>query len=373
MIGSRLSRTINRRTLYIIGGVAAATSASLALSNTENGPNFYSSLFTNQKLSSKNQFVLNSGNNNGYENGKTSPNASLLTAALALKLAQPVNGKTLKDYQEIYNAIAEKIREDDEYDNYIGYGPVLVRLAWHSSGTYDKSDNTGGSYGGTYRFKKENTDPSNNGLNNAAKFLEPIHKQFPWISHGDLYTLGGVTAMQEMQGPVIPWRPGRTDTAESTTPDNGRLPDAATDNNYVRSFFERLSFTSDREVVALMGCHSIGRTHLKNSGFDGPWGGAVNIFSNEFFVNLLHENWAYEKNAAGNMQYNSPKGFMMLPADMSLTKDSKYLPIVKEFAENQDAFFAEFSKVFVKLLEAGITFPESQKPFIFKTLDEQDL
>ena len=105
--------------------------------------------------------------------------------------------KSTHDYQKVYNAIATKLRDDDEYDDYIGYGPVLVRLAWHTSGTFNKSDNTGGSYGGTYRFAKETNDPSNAGLQNGAKFLEPILEQFSWISHGDLYTLAGVTAVQE--------------------------------------------------------------------------------------------------------------------------------------------------------------------------------
>jgi len=58
--------------------------------------------------------------------------------------------------------------------------------------------------------------------------MEQIKKEFPWISYGDLWTLGGVAAIRYSSGPQIPWRPGRTDGFEhhATIPD-GRLPDAS--------------------------------------------------------------------------------------------------------------------------------------------------
>ncbi|CDO92389.1 unnamed protein product [Kluyveromyces dobzhanskii CBS 2104] len=293
-------------------------------------------------------------------------------AALAAVHVAAKEKYDVSKYQQVYNDIALKIREEDEYDEYIGYGPVLVRLAWHAAGTWDKNDNTGGSYGGTYRFQKETNDPSNAGLQNAAEFLAPIHEKYPWLSHGDLYTLGGVTAIQELQGPEIPWRSGRVDQKEDTTPDNGRLPDASKDANYVRCFYHRLNF-QDREVVALLGAHALGKTHLKNSGFEGPWGASTNIFTNDFYINLLNEKWNLITNDAGNKQYVNDKGWMMLPTDMALIQDKRYLPIVKEFAKDQNAFFNEFAKSFVKLLENGIDFPQDNKPIVFKTLDAQDL
>ncbi|CCF59088.1 hypothetical protein KAFR_0G00550 [Kazachstania africana CBS 2517] len=296
----------------------------------------------------------------------------LLSTAPIVHMAQEIKDKSEKDYQEVYNAIAVKLREEDEFDGYIGYGPVLTRLAWHSSGTWDKNNNTGGSFGGTYQFQKESNDPSNKGLHNGAEFLAPIHKQFPWLSHGDLYTLGGVVAIQELQGPVIPWRPGRVDLPEDMTPDNGRLPDAVYGADYVRNFFKRLDL-NDQEVVALMGAHCLGRTHLQNTGFDGPWGAASNTFTNEFFLNLLNENWKLEKNEAKNMQWNSPKGYMMLPTDHALIEDDKYMAYVKLYATNNDKFFEDFAKAFKKLLEGGITFPQSTPTYRFETLDSQGL
>jgi cytochrome c peroxidase len=55
---------------------------------------------------------------------------------------------TREDYQRVYEAIAERLIDEDDYDDG-SYGPVLLRLGWHASGTYDKLTNTGGSNGAT--------------------------------------------------------------------------------------------------------------------------------------------------------------------------------------------------------------------------------
>lgn len=79
------------------------------------------------------------------------------------------------------------------------YGPVLLRLAWHSSGTYNAADGSGGSNGGTMRFRAEAEHSANNGLQIARDLLEKhIKPKFPELSYGDMYTLGGVVAIQEL-------------------------------------------------------------------------------------------------------------------------------------------------------------------------------
>lgn len=279
------------------------------------------------------------------------------------------------NYQTIYNDIANVMRDNDEHDDYIGSGPVLLRLAWHASGQFDNNEKVkGGSYNGTMRFDKELNDPSNAGLKYAFDLLKPIYAKYgSKISHGDLFTLAGVVAVQEMGGPKIPWRFGRVDGDVETVPNNGRLPDANQNANYVRKFFHRLQFLKDEETVALIGAHCVGKTHLKNSGFEGPWGAATNMFTNEFFRNLLDEKWNLEKNAAGNMQYNNDKGYMMLPTDMALVQDGSFKKIVETFAKDENAFFKVFSTAFSKLLENGIEFEKSTPVLYFKTLDEQDM
>ena len=130
------------------------------------------------------------------------------------------------DYQAVYTAIAQKL-ENSDYDDG-SYGPVLIRLAWHAAGTYDKETKTGGSNGATMRFKPESAHGANAGLAVARDLLEQVKQKFPKISYSDLWSLAGVVAVQEMAGPTVKWRPGREDAlaAESCTPD-GRLPDAS--------------------------------------------------------------------------------------------------------------------------------------------------
>lgn len=59
------------------------------------------------------------------------------------------------------------------------------------------------------RFDPEASHDGNAGLHIARDRLEKIKKQFPTLSYGDLWTLAGTCALQEMGGPIIPWRPGR--------------------------------------------------------------------------------------------------------------------------------------------------------------------
>jgi cytochrome c peroxidase len=78
-----------------------------------------------------------------------------------------------EDYQKVYNEIAARLEENDDYDDG-SYGPVLVRLAWHASGTYDAETKTGGSNGATMRFAPEASHGANAGLKAGRDFLEPV-------------------------------------------------------------------------------------------------------------------------------------------------------------------------------------------------------
>ncbi len=77
------------------------------------------------------------------------------------------------DYQAVYNEVAGRLEEDPDYDDG-SYGPVLLRLAWHASGTYDKLTGTGGSNGATMRFAPEAGHGANAGLKAARDFLVPV-------------------------------------------------------------------------------------------------------------------------------------------------------------------------------------------------------
>ncbi|WFD29426.1 cytochrome-c peroxidase [Malassezia sp. CBS 17886] len=287
---------------------------------------------------------------------------------------------SVADYQEVYNAIADKFESNPNYDAG-SYAPVVLRLAWHSSGTYDKASNTGGSNGATMRFPIEANYDANAGLEQARIYLAPFKKQFPWITYADLWTLGGVAAVQEMGGPTIPWRPGRVDKAEDTTPPDGRLPDGAKDADHVRNVFQRMGF-NDQDMTALIGAHAVGQCHHHRSGFDGPWTFSQISFTNEFFHLLLSETWQPKK-WDGPFQYeNKSTGtLMMLPSDYSLSTDGDFKRCVQKYADDEELFFKDFASAFARLLELGVPAENFQRgaagfasegPIHFKTVDQQD-
>lgn len=237
-----------------------------------------------------------------------------------------------------------------------------MRLAWHSSGTYDKSTGKGGSNGATMRFEPEKSDGANSGLSKAQDFLEPIKRKHPWITYADLWTLAGCVAIEQMNGPKIEWYPGRIDYTEeqvknnpSLVPQPGFLPDASLGQQHVRDVFYRMGF-NDQEIVALMGAHSLGRAHKDRSGFDGPWTHTPTRMSNQFYKLLVKSKWAARK-WDGPKQYTGDginSKLMMLETDMSMTSDQQFAKWTKIYAEDKERFFDDFAKVFAKLITLGV-------------------
>jgi len=263
-----------------------------------------------------------------------------------------------EDYQKVYNEIAKALEEKDDYDDG-SYGPVLVRLAWHASGTYDAATGTGGSNGATMRFAPEGDHGANAGLKAARDFMQPIKEKFPWITYSDLWILGGVCAIQEMQGPVIPYRPGRQDKDVSACTPDGRLPDASKEQSHLRAIFGRMGF-NDQEIVALSGAHALGRCHTDRSGFEGPWTFSPTVVTNDYYRLLLEEKWNWRKwNGPKQYEDKTSKSLMMLPTDMALIQDKKFRPFVEKYAKDNDAFFQDFSNVILKLFELGVPFEQT--------------
>lgn len=97
-------------------------------------------------------------------------------------------------YDLVYKEIASKLENNDYDDGSIA--PLLLRLAWHAAGTWDGK--TGGSEGATMRFKPESGHGANAGLSIARDILEDVKKKYSWISYSDLWSIGGVAAIQEM-------------------------------------------------------------------------------------------------------------------------------------------------------------------------------
>jgi cytochrome c peroxidase len=289
--------------------------------------------------------------------------SSLDTAATTAKSGVQATKAALKftptkaDYQKVYDKIAQKIDDAGDYDDG-SFGPVLLRLAWHGSGTFDKESKTGGSNYATMRFEPEASHGANNGLHVARAIMEEIKKEFEWISYGDLWTLGGVAAVQEMGGPKIPWRSGRIDGfVKDATPD-GRLPDASLAQDHLRSIFYRMGF-NDQEIVALSGAHALGRCHADRSGFEGPWTFSPTTVTNDYYKLLLSEKWVWRKwNGPKQLADKKTGTLMMLPTDYSLVQDKAFKKWVQAYAADEALFFKDFSAVIVKLFELGV--PEAQ-------------
>jgi hypothetical protein len=111
----------------------------------------------------------------------------LIVATLPFLFKAIPDAKPKINYADVSADIADLIRADPNK------GPTLVRLAWHSSGTYDKMTKTGGSTNGTIRFKEELSHGSNAGLEETAvAWMEPIREKYgDGLSYADLYTLSG--------------------------------------------------------------------------------------------------------------------------------------------------------------------------------------
>merc|ERR1712146_831608 len=106
---------------------------------------------------------------------------------------------------------------------------------------------------------------------------------------------------------------------------------------------------TDQEIVALSGAHALGRCHSTRSGFEGPWTKAPTMFSNEYYRELLENDWS------GPKQYEDrSKELMMLPTDMCLLDDPAFRPWVEKYAADEQLFFAHFAKAFQKLQENGV-------------------
>jgi cytochrome c peroxidase len=282
---------------------------------------------------------------------------------------------------EQVKAAVRALLNQPEYDDGSA-GPVLVRLAWHSAGTYCADTKTGGSNGAGMRYEKEGGDPANAGLAHARAFLEPVKEKFPWVTYADLWCLASIVAIREMGGPEIPWQGGRTDHADDAkVPPRGRLPDAAQGSDHLRHIFYRMGF-NDQEIVALSGAHNLGRCHSDRSGFEGKWVNNPTRFSNQYYKLLLVHDWKKKRLANGLEQFvyvdeeaeleegEKPEELMMLPTDIALLSDSSFRQWVERYAEDKDLFFDHFSKVYAKLLELGINRDASGKVVNEENLEE---
>jgi len=184
--------------------------------------------------------------------------------------------------------------------DYGHYGPFMIRMAWHSAGTYRISDGRGGAGAGQQRFAPLNSWPDNGNLDKARRLLWPVKKKYGQkISWADLMILAGNVALESMGFKTFGFGGGRPDVWEpdedvywgpETTwlgderysgdrelaepfgavqmgliyvnPEgpNG-TPDPLAAARDIRETFRRMAMNDEETVALIAGGHTFGKTH----------------------------------------------------------------------------------------------------------------
>ncbi|MEZ3160021.1 catalase/peroxidase HPI [Microbacterium sp. BWT-B31] len=206
------------------------------------------------------------------------------------------------DLAAVKKDIAETLTTSQDWwpADFGNYGPLIIRMAWHSAGTYRVTDGRGGGGAGQQRFAPLNSWPDNVGLDKARRLLWPVKKKYGQsISWADLMILAGNVALESMGFKTFGFAGGRPDVWEpdddvywgpETTwlgderytgdrdlerplaavqmgliyvnPEgpNG-TPDPVAAARDIRETFSRMAMNDEETVALIAGGHTFGKTH----------------------------------------------------------------------------------------------------------------
>lgn len=208
------------------------------------------------------------------------------------------------DYVLLKKDIEKVLTESQDWwpADFGNYGPLFIRMAWHSAGTYRSADGRGGSRSGQQRFAPQNSWPDNTNLDKARRLLWPVKQKYGnKISWADLMILAGNVALENMGFKTYGFSAGRADVWEPekdvywgsekkwlegtrrnadgelekplaavqmgliyVNPEgrNGN-PDPVEAAKDIRETFKRMGMNDEETVALIAGGHTFGKTHGK--------------------------------------------------------------------------------------------------------------
>ncbi|MFG3040961.1 catalase/peroxidase HPI [Streptomyces sp. NPDC048330] len=141
------------------------------------------------------------------------------------------------------------------------YGPFMIRMAWHSAGTYRISDGRGGAGAGQQRFAPLNSWPDNGNLDKARRLLWPVKKKYGRnLSWADLMILAGNVALESMGFETFGFAGGRADVWE---------PDEDVYWGPETTWLGDARYTGDRELESPLGAVQMGLIYVNPEGPNG--------------------------------------------------------------------------------------------------------
>jgi catalase-peroxidase len=206
------------------------------------------------------------------------------------------------DLAAVKQDIAEVLTTSQDWwpADYGHYGPLMIRMAWHSAGTYRISDGRGGAGAGQQRFAPLNSWPDNANLDKARRLLWPIKSKYGQrLSWADLMVLTGNVALEAMGfetfgfaggrediwepdedvywGPETTWLGDERHTGERqlenplAAVEMGLIyvnpegphgePDPLASAQDIRETFRRMAMDDEETVALIVGGHTFGKTH----------------------------------------------------------------------------------------------------------------